>query len=65
MKKILNLREWLNLFGSESCVGCEYNNAVKARCNYKRGYCTRYDEYVRDEKRKNELKKGTQLTIFD
>lgn len=56
---MLTYRQWLSLYGSESCCGCEWNNATKARCNHKGPYCTRYEAYVRDEKRKN-----TQLSLF-
>ena len=64
MKEILTLREWLNLYGNESCSGCQHNGP-RANCYYKKGYCARYDEYVRDEKRKRQQEKGTQLSMFE
>lgn len=55
---MLTYAQWLTKYGNESCAGCQFNNPVKASCHYK-GRCARYDEYVRDEKRKNE-----QLSLF-
>lgn len=43
--KALPLRQWLARYGSESCDGCQYNIPHRAKCTYKGGYCTRYDEY--------------------
>lgn len=54
------LREWLDMFGQESCAGCCYNNAYKAKCSYKKGYCARFDEF---KGKKNQQPK--QLRIFE
>lgn len=58
---MLTLKEWLAKYGQESCAGCQYINLEKAHCSYKGGYCARYDEYRRDEKRRQ----PQQLTIFE
>lgn len=58
---MLTLKEWLAKYGQESCTGCQYNNATKAHCSYKDGYCARYDQYRRDEKRRQ----PQQLEIFE
>ena len=47
---MLSLKEWLRIYGNESCCGCEFNNPVKAKCFYKAGYCIRYDQYRNMEK---------------
>lgn len=46
-RSVMTYREWLKLFGNESCSTCRYNIAVKAKCTYK-GKCVRYDRYIRD-----------------
>ena len=58
---MLTLKEWLARYGRESCADCTYNNATKAHCSYKGGYCARYDEYRADEKKH----RPTQLKIFE
>jgi len=56
---ILTLRDWLSLYGQESCSGCVYNQPIKAHCLYKgRNYCARYEGYLKDAKK-------PQPTLFD
>lgn len=57
---MLPLKDWLAKFGQDSCNGCQYNIAARAKCTYQQGYCVRYDEYRRDEQRR----KPRQLKLF-
>ena len=57
---MLSLKDWIAKFGQDSCNGCQYNIASRAKCTYKQGYCVRYDEYRRDEQRR----KPRQLKLF-
>ena len=47
-------KEWLSKYGQDSCASCPHFNIPKCHCNYKGSRCTRYDAYVRDEKRERE-----------
>ena len=58
---MLTLKQWLERYGQEPCNGCYYNNATRAHCSYKKGYCVRYDEYRADEKKR----RPQQLNLFD
>lgn len=48
----LSLKQWLAVYGKESCNGCHYNIPTKAKCTYRKGYCARYDAYLEEFKPK-------------
>ena len=49
---MLTYKQWLQEHGKESCADCRYNNVRRARCNYRGHNCARYDEYKRDQERR-------------
>lgn len=54
---MMTYKQWLAEHGKESCSGCRYNNARRARCNYRGRECARYVQYKKEQQ-------GEQLTIF-
>ena len=57
---MLTLKQWLAKYGTEPCDGCFCNIPQRAKCTYKSGYCIRYDNYRKEQKKRTFL----QLKLF-